>query len=241
MKNLFYFFILILLILIPSCKEGPQGYYRETTELDSLFDFEDPEVIKAYTRIDSILNQDSISNEDLNLLDSLNKAVRHDSLFSALDEAEALQGQPLKRLVIHCTASNIKNPHTKESLLAFFKNYNKWSKPGYTFFIDRQGIIWKLNNSWDWDPIVNYSELTFGAAGYNSTSLHCAWDGGLDNNKIVDNRTIEQKIALRTFVSLAIDIYPNIEVMGHRDLPNVHKACPIFDVKKEYKNILLKK
>jgi N-acetylmuramoyl-L-alanine amidase len=30
--------------------------------------------------------------------------------------------------------------------------------------------------------------------------------------------------------------YPAAEVLGHRDFPNVHKACPSFDVKDWLKN-----
>ena len=26
--------------------------------------------------------------------------------------------------------------------------------------------------------------------------------------------------------------YPDAEILGHRDLPNVHKDCPAFDVKR---------
>jgi N-acetylmuramoyl-L-alanine amidase len=161
-----------------------------------------------------------------------------DSTYAEFDTLADMAPTKLARLVIHCTGSNIKNPYTRESLLNFFSRIQKWSKPGYTFFIDREGILWKLNEHFNWDPIIEYSEITFGAKGYNSTSLHIAWDGGVVDGKITDNRTNEQKDALRTFVYIVTDIYPNIEVIGHKDLPNVHKACPIFDVKKEYKNIL---
>lgn len=156
-----------------------------------------------------------------------------------LDSLADAKASTLKRLVIHATASSVKTPYTRESLLTFFAKDRGWSKPGYTFFIDREGILWKLNEHFNWDPVIEYSEITFGAKGYNSASLHIAWDGGVENGKIVDNRTDEQKQALKTFVQIVHDIYPEIDVLGHRDLPNVTKACPIFDVKKEYKNILL--
>ena len=32
-------------------------------------------------------------------------------------------------------------------------------------------------------------------------------------------------------------LYPNAKIVGHRDMPNVHKACPCFNAKEEYKNI----
>lgn len=221
-----------------SCRE--RIVVNTPQELAEYFDFDDSTSVKAKNLLDSLSIKDSLTVEDLNLMDSLTTYLKQDSTFEAKDEAEAIEGQYLRRLVIHCTASNINTPYTKESLLSFFKNSQHWSKPGYTFFIDRKGIIWKLNQYWDWDPIVNYNELTFGAKGYNSTSLHISWDGGIENNKVVDNRTPEQKIALKSFVIITKDIYPNIDVLGHRDLPGVKKLCPIFNIKEEYKDILNK-
>lgn len=202
---------LVILVSTMGCKNANSNYIQEfnsQAELDSLFDDMD--------------HKDSLAEDSMLILEELQDAKTGSS------------GQVLKRLVIHCTASNVRNPHTKESLLSFFKNTRHWSKPGYTFFIDRDGIIWKLNEHWDWDPLVNYSEITFGAAGYNSTSLHVAWDGGVVDNKIVDNRTDVQKASLNTIVEIVRDIYPNIDVLGHSDLPGVNKLCPIFDVKAEY-------
>lgn len=220
--SLYYVFAVLLLMVIfsggalfTSCKNANPPYIQEfesQEQLDSLFDDMD--------------HRDSLTEDSIMNLEELQ------------DLKSGTTGQTLKRFVIHCTASNIKTPHTKESLLEFFKNTRHWSKPGYTFFIDREGIIWKLNEHWDWDPLVNYSEITFGAAGYNSTSLHASWDGGVENNKIIDNRTDKQKQALLTLVQIVHDVYPNIEVLGHTDLDGVNKLCPIYDVKKEYADIL---
>jgi N-acetylmuramoyl-L-alanine amidase len=216
--SLCYVLAILLFIVISSstgCKNASSNYIQEfesQEQLDSLFDDMD--------------HRDSLTEDSIMHLEELQ------------DLKSGTTGQTLKRFVIHCTASNIKTPHTKETLLDFFKNTRHWSKPGYTFFIDRDGIIWKLNEHWDWDPLVNYSEITFGAAGYNSTSLHASWDGGVENNKIIDNRTDKQKQALLTLVQIVHDIYPNIEVLGHTDLEGVNKLCPIYDVKKEYADIL---
>jgi N-acetylmuramoyl-L-alanine amidase len=214
-------FAILLFIVITfssGCKNASPNYiheFKSQEELDSLFDDMD--------------HRDSLTEDSLLILEDLR------------DSKGVSTGQTLKRLVIHCTASNVNNPYTKETLLNFFRNTRHWSKPGYTFFIDREGITWKLNEYWDWDTVINYSEVTFGAAGYNSTSLHVVWDGGVENNKILDNRTDKQKQALKTLVQLVRDVYPNIEVLGHSDLPGVNKLCPIFNVKKEYHDILATK
>lgn len=217
MKNVLLGLFLFLSLI--SCENKNFGHIDNEIQMDSLFD----------SRLEVHDRQPPI--------DSVGLFVDNDSLYLSIFEDAAEDGSELKRLIIHTTASDIKKPYTKETLLRFFKEARLWSKPGYTFFFDRQGVIWKLNKYWDWDPVVNYYEITFGAKGYNSSSLHVAWDGGLDNGKIVDNRTPEQKIAMLNFVKIVKDIYPSIEIIGHRDLPGVNKLCPIFDVKKEYSKL----
>ena len=45
-----------------------------------------------------------------------------------------------------------------------------------------------------------------------------------------DTRTKAQKQSLQNLLtSLCVD-YPEAEILGHRDLPNVHKSCPCFSV-----------
>lgn len=210
--------LFLIILLVPGCKNQSSQVvmeFNDPSQIDSLFD------------VDNLVNFDSLSGDSLEEEELRDMEIINGTITSTT-------GSTIKRLVIHCTASNILSPNTRESLLKFFKEERKWSKPGYTFFIDRNGIIWKLNSYWNWDPIINYSEITFGATGYNSTSLHVAWDGGVQDNKVLDNRTPKQKASLDTFVKITRDIYPNIDVLGHRDLPGVNKLCPLFDVRSEY-------
>ena len=52
-----------------------------------------------------------------------------------------------------------------------------------------------------------------------------------------DTRTPEQKAALWALLrSLKVD-YPDATILGHRDLPNVRKDCPCFDVQAEYSDL----
>jgi N-acetylmuramoyl-L-alanine amidase len=75
--------------------------------------------------------------------------------------------------------------------------------------------------------------------------------GGVDANlKPVDNRTVVQKIMLKTLVKRMMKKYPKAKVCGHRDLsPDLNrdgkitpnewtKVCPCFDVREEYKDFL---
>lgn len=143
-------------------------------------------------------------------------------------------GKSYRYLVIHCTASSPSSRYTRESLLSFFKDESGWSRPGYRDFVDKDGI---LHNLWgyDGDSILTGPEITFGARGYNSVSIHVAYDGGVDGNLLPrDTRTEKQKVALQTYVRIVRTLYPDIKVVGHRDLPGVTKACPSFDAWGEY-------
>jgi len=73
--------------------------------------------------------------------------------------------------------------------------------------------------------------------GYNHFSWGICMVGGVaaDKKTPEDNYTPEQyealELLLRGLESLAIDTYDKRPmVLGHRDFPNVAKACPCFDV-----------
>ena len=80
--------------------------------------------------------------------------------------------------------------------------------------------------------------------------LNVAYIGGTDaNGHPVDNRTPQQREALRHIVTLLRAQYPKAMVCGHRDLsPDLDgngriepweyvKACPCFDAVKEYATV----
>lgn len=74
------------------------------------------------------------------------------------------------------------------------------------------------------------------AAGYNTNSIGICYAGGKgDNNQPEDNRTPEQKQAMYDLVASLKQQFPQAEITGHRDLPGVHKDCPCFSVKNEFK------
>lgn len=149
-----------------------------------------------------------------------------------LDKMES--GKEYKYLVLHCTASAPQFRFTKESLLRFFREERGWSRPGYRDFIDKEGKLHNLR-PYDGDGILQPDEITYGAKGFNSVSIHVAYDGGIDSHlSPKDTRTEAQKAALGAYVGIIKTIYPNIIVVGHRDLPGVQKACPSFDVIAEY-------
>jgi N-acetylmuramoyl-L-alanine amidase len=95
-----------------------------------------------------------------------------------------------------------------------------WRSPGYHFIIERDG---KVVDNW---PI---EKTTNGVKGHNHDSIHISYIGGIDaKGKPTDNRTKEQKQAMAELVAKLTDKFPNAKVLGHRDFPNVNKACPCF-------------
>lgn len=148
-----------------------------------------------------------------------------------VEEIDYQVAKPLKYINIHCTAS--KGELTKEWLLNFFKNERKWSKPGYNLVVHMDGVIDTLV-AYNTDGFVSYDEISYGVRGKNSESINVAYTGGVDTQmKPKDTRTDAQKLALNYIVTKLRCQFPDAIVMGHRD-HNVPKACPSFDVSKEY-------
>lgn len=143
----------------------------------------------------------------------------------------------MKYLVLHCTATpegrevtsgEIRHWHTDP----VSKGGRGWKQVGYTDLIHLDGTVERLvkNNE---DAEVDPWEVTNGAAGYNSVSRHVVYAGGLakDGKTAKDTRTAAQLKAMTAYVRDFHERFPQIRIVGHRDLQGVKKACPGFDVK----------
>ena len=127
-------------------------------------------------------------------------------------------------IAIHCTATQ------PESSIASIQNYWKnnlgWKNPGYHYIIDRFGNVVNLL------PIELVSN---GVQGYNSQTINISYVGGIDKSgKPKDTRTEAQKQSILKILKELRVKFPKAKIQGHRDFPNVKKACPSFDAKKEY-------
>lgn len=127
----------------------------------------------------------------------------------------------IRYIAIHTTATP---QNTKvSSIQNYWKNSLGWRSPGYHKLIEANGTVHTLAPD---------SAITNGVAGFNSNSLHVSYIGGVDaKGRPVDNRTEAQKIAMLKVVAEWKEKYPDAIVQGHRDFPNVAKACPCFDAK----------
>lgn len=127
-------------------------------------------------------------------------------------------------IVVHCSATS-----NKADIGA--KEIDRWHrakgflKIGYHYVIRRDGTV-----------ETGRAEEEIGAhvLDYNAVSLGICMVGGVDAdniNKAVNNFTNAQFVALAKLLRELKVRYPNAEILGHRDFPNVKKACPSFDVK----------
>jgi N-acetylmuramoyl-L-alanine amidase len=131
-------------------------------------------------------------------------------------------------IVIHCSAS----PRSAkvEAIQNYWRNTLKWRSPGYHVLIEENGTRHYLQP---------FDKLANGVRGFNQNSIHISYIGGVDAiGKAIDNRTEAQKasilIAIKEAMEYAVKGGTKPIIQGHRDFPNVAKACPSFNCKREY-------
>lgn len=133
----------------------------------------------------------------------------------------------IKYIVVHCTATP--QTATVSSIQNYWKNTLKWVMPGYHFMIKPDGEIVQL---------LEIEKISNGVKGFNSVSINISYIGGVDSKNIpIDNRTPAQKRSLTDLLTKLKKEFPKAIIQGHRDFPNVKKACPSFNAKEEYKNL----
>jgi N-acetylmuramoyl-L-alanine amidase len=133
----------------------------------------------------------------------------------------------IKYLAVHCTATA--QTATVENIQKYWREILGWQMPGYHFIIKPNGEIAHL---------LDIEKVSNGVKGFNSETINISYIGGVDaKNNPKDTRTDAQKaILLKLLKELKIK-FPKAIIQGHKDFPNVHKACPSFEAKTEYKNL----
>lgn len=98
-----------------------------------------------------------------------------------------------------------------------------WLSIGYHYVIRRDGTIEEGRPE---------EQAGAHAKGHNYHSIGICLVGGLSDSKgePEDNFTEAQYAALRDLVDRLQVKYMGAKVLGHRDLPNVKKDCPCFEV-----------
>lgn len=132
----------------------------------------------------------------------------------------------IKYIVVHCTATPV--TATIEAIKKYWRETLKWKNNGYHFILLRDGTVVQITPE---------SKIANGVKGFNEHAIHLSYIGGVDvKGKPIDNRTTAQKEAMFNLIMKLHNCYPNAEIKGHRDFPNVQKACPSFDVKEWLKH-----
>ena len=133
----------------------------------------------------------------------------------------------IRYLIVHCSATRCNVPFSLEQLRLSHRA-NGWKEIGYHFYITRDGRVHQIR------PL---NSAGIHARGYNHCSVGICYEGGLDEKgNPTDTRTRFQKDAHWDVLFILKQCFPQAQVIGHSQLPDVKKACPCFDAKKEYQS-----
>lgn len=134
----------------------------------------------------------------------------------------------IKYIAIHCTATP--QSATIDSIRNYWKNVLKWKQPGYHYIVKPNGSVINL---------LDIDKISNGVKGYNHETINISYIGGIDeaSGNPKDTRTDAQKVAIKNLLIQLRAKFPHAIIQGHRDFPNVKKACPSFDAKKEYSGV----
>jgi N-acetylmuramoyl-L-alanine amidase len=133
----------------------------------------------------------------------------------------------ITHIVVHCSATG--QDAKVEAIQRYWKQNLGWKSPGYHYIIEADGKETQL---------LSIAQPSNGVKGWNKSIINVCYIGGVNKlGKAADNRTDAQKRQLMTRLKALKTMFPQAIIQGHKDFPNVAKACPSFDAKSEYKNI----
>lgn len=130
----------------------------------------------------------------------------------------------IDKIIIHCTAT----PEGRAVTVADIDRWHKqqgYGKIGYHYVITLDG---KIHEGRD------FAEIGAHTKGHNANSIGVCYIGGLakDGKTEKDTRTPEQIKGLNACIDALKKAFPSATIHGHNEFAN--KACPCFDVKKEF-------
>lgn len=129
----------------------------------------------------------------------------------------------IDKIILHCTATPEGRGVTVDEIAAWHRRRG-FNGVGYHFVVYLDGTVHAGR------PLELVGAHT---EGQNANSVGVCYVGGLDRGmKPKDTRTTEQKAALEKLVAVLKERFKGATVHGHNEFAN--KACPCFDVKKEF-------
>lgn len=129
----------------------------------------------------------------------------------------------IDKIILHCSATTEGEHFTVADIDSWHKERG-FKSIGYHFVIYLDGSVHKGR------PV---SEMGAHTLGENKHSIGICYIGGLAQGNIdADTRTQAQKVALHNLVNELREQFPSATVHGHYEFSS--KACPCFDVEKEF-------
>ena len=131
-------------------------------------------------------------------------------------------------IAIHCSAS-VPDPITGRVTIDRWHRQRGFLMIGYHYVIKTDGAI---------EPGRDADSIGAHVEGYNANSIGICLVGGVNKlNVPTDNFTQAQMVSLLTLLKELRTKHPLAVIQGHRDFPNVAKACPSFDVRAWLKTV----
>jgi N-acetylmuramoyl-L-alanine amidase len=134
----------------------------------------------------------------------------------------------INKIILHCTATP-EGRHTTVEDIRLWHKAQGWSDIGYHYVVYLDGSIHTGR------PIEVAGAHT---KGLNKNSIGVVYVGGINamNFKAKDTRTPEQKEALHCLLNELMATYKGATLHGHNEF--APKACPSFNVQKEYEYLI---
>ena len=131
----------------------------------------------------------------------------------------------INKIILHCSATIEGQDISVDTIRKWHVDGRGWSDIGYHYIVSIDGKIE------DGRPIDRSGAHT---KGQNSNSIGVCYIGGVekDGKTPKDTRNPEQLMALANLLDALMEMYPEATLHGHNEF--AAKACPSFDVQKEY-------
>lgn len=147
------------------------------------------------------------------------------ALLAKIEDGEWMRSPySIRFLVLHCSATRCNQAYTVEQMMRDHKARG-FRTIGYHFYIRRDGTLTQHRK---------LLEIGAHARPYNRCSIGICYEGGLnEQGKPANTLTAQQTERLKELFSLLKRLFPEAEIVGHRDLPGTTpKDCPCLDAGK---------
>jgi len=131
----------------------------------------------------------------------------------------------INKIILHCSSTREGQDISVDTIREWHVDGRGWSDIGYHYIVSIDGQIEEGR------PIDRSGAHT---KGKNKSSIGVCYIGGVetDGRTPKDTRNAEQLIAIANLLDALMEMYPDATLHGHNEFSN--KACPSFDVQKEY-------